>query len=183
VQKDLLQVSWSRSGNVSYPRYEALRSFFLDTMRTFDKFATEHKLGRIRVRQAGISYTNSLMLTDGDDPEAPQSLLNFRLFQLGEIPSTDHFHTLQQHTLVDEDKPWARLSVGVDYYRDDRDLQAGRGEPKQAELSISVDGPADLGSAMDLLDRGHDVIIDSFLSATTPRAHEIWGRLGGAEDR
>jgi uncharacterized protein (TIGR04255 family) len=182
VQRDLLQVSWYRSGNVSYPRYEALRSFFLETMRTFEKFASEYKLGRIRVRQAGISYTNSLTLTTDSDLDVPQSLLNFQLVQLGDAPPTDHFHTLQQHTLVDDDEPYARLSVGVDYYRDESEQQ-GRGEPRQANLTISVDGPADSGSVMRLLDRGHDVIINSFLSATTPQAHEIWGRLGGAEDR
>lgn len=182
IQRDALQIGWRRVSNKDYPRFEAPRDLFQDIFTRFSKFLETHKLGRMRLRQAEVSYLNALPVRSAEVATDTESLVKFRLVNGEKLPPTDHFHIIQGHNLPDSSgNTWARLYITVDSNGyDDLEQKENGDTSKSARFGLAVLGPArDEDEVFDFLEKGHDVIVTSFVSTMTPLGEVQWGKLGG----
>lgn len=177
VQRDVLQVSWRQVGGAPYPRFESPRNLFYETIFAFQKFLDAQRLGRMKLRQAEVSYMNAIPLRKGDVQQQAEDLVSFKLVTGDGVPTSDHFHTFQRHTLEDDTGRWARLYIAFD-------SETSSVEPESdmvdGQLSFSVQGPVkDRDEAISFVERGHQVIVDSFVATMTPFGKIAWGEIEG----
>lgn len=177
IQRDLLQISWRRVDGATYPRFEAPMELFGEVYSQFQKFLDSRKIGRLRPRQAEVSYLNVIPLHRQEVQAQAESLVNFKLITGDNVPPSDHFHTFQRHTLKTNGEPWGRLYVAFDsegYRRVSTDIG---GDFSEGQLSFSVQGLAkDREEVFDVIERGHRTIVDSFAATITSFGEMFWGR-------
>jgi uncharacterized protein (TIGR04255 family) len=181
LQRDALQVSWRKVDDAPYPRFESPRDLFQEMFSSFLKFLESQGLGRMRLRQAEVSYINSIPFPRGDVQAQAETLVSFKLVTGKRIPSSDHFHTFQRHTLESDGKPWARLYITFDSdsFQPVTPEMPGGGKA-EGQLSFTVQGPVrDRDEAFGFLEKGHKVIVDSFVATMTSVGKTVWGEIEG----
>jgi uncharacterized protein (TIGR04255 family) len=172
VQDDLLQVSWHRSGEESYPRFERPRAEFVRLLDAFRSFLKDYGLGSVRVRQVELSYVN--LFPRGEmwfEPADLQRLVRFAPVTTAFGQDIEDLHFAQRHVLLRDEVPWARMYLTLD-------ADALTKDTRGARLSFTVRGPVTRSDeeVTPFLDRGHDIIVNAFTEVTTEEAHEAWGR-------
>lgn len=166
VQRDQIQVSWHRHGTGEYPRYPSVRHQFARILELWERFLDLKALGTLRPVQAEISYENDLTIATRD--VAPSELVDL------EIPDPasgqlEGYHLAQRRIVYEDEVPIARFYV----------MFEAEPEDESPELALIVRGPvSDVSTMWDFLDRGHELIVRGFDAIATPKAHEIWGRVG-----
>jgi len=172
VQKDRFIKNWRKTGEGDkYPRYERVREGFDHDFSDFAQFASDNRLGSIRVKQCEVTYINHIVAGEGWETHAdtdkvfticrqPQSTypgkaqdLTFR----ARFPIFDHSGSFvgRLHVTL---QPVMRLSDGKPMF----------------VLDLTARGQ--IGDGTDFFNLGREWIVRSFTALTTPSMHKIWGR-------
>jgi len=176
-QPDRFIHNWRKiQGGDVYPRYESIKTRFLDELATIEKFFREHALGELRPNQCEVTYVNHILSADGENLcEQPEDVFRFfrKDFDQGVL---DHFEDSRfqiRFILSDEEKrPIGRL------YVDAQPARSRDGQPMIA-LTLTARGSTStstLEAASRFLDFGRDKIVRGFAELTTETMHERWRR-------
>ena len=172
-QNDRILHNWRKLGegeNV-YPRYDRIVGNFEKELLRLEAYFNGLAPQSLTVNQCEISYTNHIPfeLKDGICPV--EDWLSFLRFD--GLPVEDFNCNFRRPIQDDMGIPYARLicdaAVGID--------RAGR---RVITLGLTVRGaPREPGikGALELLARGHEMIVKAFAEVTTSKAHKIWERI------
>ncbi len=177
IQQDRFVRNWrKRSEGNPYPRYAFLRGEFANDFRQFVDIASPLGFGPVQANQCEITYVN--IIAAGEGWTAPGELAE--VFTQFRSEYSDQGMGLPEEAAVnsryvikDGDTPIGRLHVAIaPVVRESDGTSAFR-------FSLTARGiPRDesLEGVLAFLDQGHEVIVRSFASLTTPKMHQIWGR-------
>lgn len=65
IQRDRFLHNWRKGPANEYPRYDAVKRMFQDSLSTFEGFLAEMKLGELNVRQCEMTYLNHIPKGEG----------------------------------------------------------------------------------------------------------------------
>jgi uncharacterized protein (TIGR04255 family) len=176
-QPDRFIHNWRKvkEGDV-YPRYERIKTRFLDELATLEKFFSEHRLGDLRPNQCEITYVNHILSADGENLcEQPESVFRFfrKDFDQSVLEQFEDSRFQIRFVLCDEKKsPIGRLHVNA---------QPARSRDGQPMIALTLTARAGtsaptLEAASQFLDFGRDKIVRCFAEITTDIMHDRWGR-------
>jgi uncharacterized protein (TIGR04255 family) len=174
LQSDTFELSWhkDRSGSGAYPRFATLLDRFIANLESWRSFLGEHSIGSIHARQTSFNYLNEV--ARGDDWQTTEDLTKiFRMPAPREHAGKLEVFHYADHTRVTDDMGGQRR-VHLNFFADPVE-----GESASAVLSITCRGPV-TGPGDDIagdLRTCHDHAFDAFVSATTPHAQQMWGRI------
>jgi uncharacterized protein (TIGR04255 family) len=174
LQSDMIELSWhkERSGDTPYPRFAALLQKFMTNLGRWQEFLDAHDIGRIRPLQTSFNYLNEV--ARGGDWNTVEDLTKiFRMPAPREHDGELEIFHYADHTRVTDDSG-ARRRVHLRFAADPVE-----GMDASAVLSITCRGPV-TGTGEDIardLRACHDHAFDAFVSATTPHAQQMWGRI------
>jgi uncharacterized protein (TIGR04255 family) len=172
-QNDRFLHNWRKVGDNTdtYPRFEGIVEKFERELLELQEYFAGLTPQSLIVNQCEISYINHIPfeLKDGICPvEDWLSILHF-----GGLPIEDFNCTFRRPIQDDKGITYARLiseaAVGID--------RTGR---RVIILTLTVRGApreTTVKSALELLGRGHEMIVKVFAEITTSSAHKIWGRI------
>jgi uncharacterized protein (TIGR04255 family) len=177
LQRDRLIHNWRKVGDGdSYPRFEAMLSTFLTSLKLFSLFVSEKGLGVIEPNQCEVSYINQIPLQHGETPFQGIERLFGRALA---APSThtpgppEDARLLLRYVIRNESgAPVGRLIIAAD--------PARRADGTHIiQLNLTARGrPSDLSTDAvdDFLCRGRIFIVHTFADITSPEMHRVWGR-------
>lgn len=171
IQKDRFIKNWRKSGEGDqYPRYEFVRDGFNKDFSIFRDFAEEHKLGKIRVVQCEITYSNHIVSGKGWNTYADVGKV-FTVWNQPEAPFPGPAQDMifrARFPILDQRGNFAgRLHVSL--------------QPAVSSLDrlpmflLELTARGQVGADMDFFDLGREWIVRSFKEITTPAMHRIWG--------
>jgi uncharacterized protein (TIGR04255 family) len=175
VQHNRFACNWRRVSEAQeYPRYKvALRQHLEREWKRFDEFLEIEELGDPQVLQMEIGYVNDLEFQR--DWNSYADLKTLIAFWSGS--ASDTFlpppESIEENIAYPVAGQQSRLRVSFQHLKRSRD----RKQVMQVRLMVRGK-PADtsLSGLLNWLDTGHEWIVRSFASITSPRAHELWGR-------
>ena len=159
-----------------YPRYAYVREQFKKDLTTFCEFLEKENLGTFRPNQCEVSYINNIELDDNwkEHGHLGKVLAMWNPRDCGELLSNlESTRVATQHIFADvAGDPIARLHISTQPAFSVADNQpvfvmniTARGAP--AEQSMP--------SVMAFIDKGREMIVRGFRSATTSGMHKSWG--------
>jgi uncharacterized protein (TIGR04255 family) len=177
VQQDRIVHNWRKRTPVQeYPRYEAIRSRFVEDMTIFRDFLSSENLGEVQPNQCEVTYTNAIELPDSDEPYGQLSKVTpLWTGRLSEAQDHDVENcTIQSRFVLREDGyPYGRVHVGfapaVLPFENRSVIRLDitvRGKPKAATIE----------SALGMLDNEREIVVRTFAAVTTPEMWTVWGR-------
>jgi uncharacterized protein (TIGR04255 family) len=172
-QNDRLLHNWRKvaSGENPYPRFEKIIASFDKELHLLEGYFNGLVPQKLACNQAEISYINHIPIDrDQQRGKAGEWL---RLVDFGDAEPDDLSMVFRRTISGDNGAPYARLICELTTASKP---QCGR----IFVLTLTVRGaPSEpsIASALALLSRGRDVIVQEFTSITTDSAHEIWGRV------
>ena len=177
VQPDKFVLNWRKlDEHTEYPRYESLKTDFIEELQTFLAFVAESELGEFEPTQAELTYVNHLGIDDEQELGGHVSrFIAAWSMQTSDdyLPDVEDLKLAWQYKFEEAQKPIGRLHVKVQTARratDQRRLLTlqltGRGSP----LGPGVDG------VLALTDKAHEWIVRGFTSLTTAQMHALWER-------
>lgn len=178
VQQDWFAHNWRKAGSGDeYPRYDSVRTAFLNELKSFQEFISQEKLGDFHPIQCEVTYVNHIVANQewnhhgqlstilslcesADDMKFLPEPEEVRMSGSFVIPSSDG-----------EKLGRLRFSIEPAYRRED--------DSPVFLLNVVARGkPAceDLDGIMKFIDLGRKWIVHGFADITTSKMHEIWGR-------
>jgi len=178
VQHDRFIRNWRKNDDDDpYPRYHELRESFRSDYETFKKVVEQEGWGPIEPNQCEVTYVNLIASGDvwTDHSELHKVITLFRKHYSDDYLGTPEDATLGVRYVLynDQKQPIGRLHVDV------TPVTLIADKKPALRLNLTVRGqPADRGikGVLSFLDRGHEEIVRSFTSVTTPEMHKIWSR-------
>lgn len=174
VQHDRFVRNWRKTEDVpDYPSYDNLRGKFAEDWEIFSKFVAEEVKAPLSPNQCEVTYVNIL------DDLNPSELSKLFAWVSGDASDSylgepeDAELTLRYRLNDDEGRPWGRLHIDAAPA-----IRASDNKPV-IRLSVTARGAPstkDTGGAMECLDKGHEAVVRSFTSITTPEMHKAWER-------
>lgn len=159
-----------------YPRYEAIKTRYLEELETLIRFCGRRELGELRPNQCEITYVNHITSENGEDLCAhPEKVFQF----LGAEAAPPIFTDLEgarfqlRFTLFSDDKQRiGRLHVNA---------QPAVTEEGAAVIALTLTARGSptaptLEAASQFLDLGRDKIVRGFTRLTTEAMHRRWRR-------
>ena len=180
IQRDRFMHNWRKTPKGRpYPRYSELRRSFVRDANKFYAWCLANEVGLPRINQCEVSYVNQIELSSMDEGHGqPHRIASL----LGEVaspaPSTqmESLNFAVRYIIGDKAKPSGRLHVEFAPAFSTQDSSpmfvvnlTARGAPRNSSLD----------AAMEFLDDGHAVIVNSFKSLTTKEMHSTWGLEDG----
>lgn len=176
VQADRVGFNWRRvgSGSGPYPRYAHVRAGFVAAYDKVLQFVEEHGLAKSpEPVQCEVLYVNEIpaMGTDRHGDPDPVLRLWTPVSDVYPGPAEDVRFSTRHRLPMDERSAGGRLVTEV--------TPVVRGGRRVYLLTLTVRG-APAGRSVDdvtaFIDMGHEIIVQSFASITTPGMHDEWGR-------
>ena len=179
LQTDRFSYNWRQlQTGQSYPRYESVRSNFVESLNKFMQFVESEDLRNWQPVQCEIIYLNQIDLAAAEATHGDlDRLLN--LWCSGALkkgcPELERVFVKAQHIIRNENQePIGRL-----YIQSDPAFMLEDSKPIW-KLNVSVRGnPAkpDFENMMSFFDKGREIIVRGFTSITTTEMHNLWGRI------
>lgn len=177
VQLDRFTHNWRKTKQKDeYPRYDHIKKQFSKELTEFCKFLNKEKLGEFRPNQCEISYINHI---------EPSNIWNTHS-QLGKVltmwnPNSDGFlsepeniRVATQHVFTnDEGDPIGRLHISTQpafSVSNNKPILVINITARGAPIERSSEG------VLAFIDKGREMIVRGFTSATTPEMHKFWRR-------
>lgn len=171
-QHDRLLHNWRKipSASGEYPRYESMRLAFDSELNKLNDYSKSISRRDLQINQCEISYINHIPLN-----------VNQRLTSLDEWLS---FLKIEGHSPDDLVSTFRRVindDKGLPYARFICEIATALGPAQELILimTLTVRGTpkgSSLDAALSFLDRGREVIVNTFPLLTTPAAHQHWKR-------
>jgi uncharacterized protein (TIGR04255 family) len=179
-QPDRFIYNWRKIGSTSgadYPRYETIRSRFVEQYQKLKSFLSSQNIGDIVPNQCEITYVNHIHLEEDEGSVASLGEV-IRLWKdpppAGALSPVEDARFLFRVPLqTTEGSFLGRLTVAAE--------PAGRQDKiGLVRLTLTTRGiplqPTDEG-ILQFIDLGRDRIVRAFTEITTERMHQRWGRL------
>lgn len=175
VQKDRFIRNWRKRNGESYPRYDVLRSRFVNDFEIFKQFIESESLGEIRPNQCELTYVNVIRLSKtGEFPRGLGDVL--KLFQPNHdvnLPGFEDASITARYLLKKSSDPIGRIYLEA--------LPAIKTTDDSAAVRLNLTARGrPLGDGLDgvlqFFDYAHDSLVQCFSEVTTDQLHEIWGR-------
>jgi uncharacterized protein (TIGR04255 family) len=172
-QKDRLLHNWRKVGDKTneYPRFETLIEKFEKELQTLEAYFASLAPQSLKINQCEVTYTNHIEIENSASVASVQDWLNFVRFD--KLQPDDFVMTLRKVVSNPEGKPLGRLIY-----------EAGLGLTENNEalvqLALTFRGaPAgtNIKAAIDFLQDGRRLIVQSFKEITTDMAHQKWGMV------
>ncbi len=159
-----------------YPRYQYVRSQFVQDFEYFCSFLEAEALGIIKPIQCEVSYINNIESTKdwNKHSEIGKVLAMWNPGKVGNLLSNlESGRVATQHVVRSSDgDPIARLHISTQPAFSAADNQpifvmniTARGAP----FEQSIQG------VLAFIDKGRELIVQGFKSVTTPEMHKVWG--------
>jgi uncharacterized protein (TIGR04255 family) len=174
LQRDRFIYNWRRKSpdDGEYPSYDNVIVEFEQLWRTFEKFATENKLGELVARQLELTYVD-IIPQDQVPKDDAVFVDHARSRSLGRFLEAPEGFDWQTRYLLPEEN--GRLHVHASSAR-----EVDSGAPVM-RLEMTARGIGDLASAADMrrwFDLAHEWIVRGFIDVTTTRMQtEVWRRI------
>jgi len=174
LQRDRFVHNWRKTtANDRYPKYEQIREQFRTAWLSYLGFLAKENLPVPTVLQIEIDYVNHIERGNGWQSASDIA----KLTPLIAAPRAD-FLPLPEATLLN-----VRYLIPENRGRLHVTLQPAIRNSDKVELlqlTIGAHGRpsgSDVDSIMNWCDLGHEWIVRGFVDVTTPRMHELWGRI------
>lgn len=174
VQRDRFTRNWTRSPDVRYPSYDALRPAFEQDLAEFSDFVVRNELGEIAVRQAELTYINPIRMegvwTHHGELERWLALWSGRVSE-GFLPEPEDVGLVTRYVMARDGVPVGRLIANVQPAWEGTNpvclfTLTARGAPREPTLD----------AALEFLDLGHEWVVRGFTTLTTEMMHNVWER-------
>lgn len=178
IQRDRFVRNWRKTDTIQqYPRYSSLREQFLGDFNAFREVVEQENWGCLESNQCEVTYVNIIPCGQGWDTSGELAnviTLFTPTYSDDGLGLPDGAELSARFVLEDEvNEPVGRLHVAVASV-----IQIGDGS-SAFRLTLTARGRPE-GSGIDgifkSLDRGHEAVVRSFASITTPKMHTIWGK-------
>lgn len=168
IQNGRFHLNWLRIPDRNYPRYEAVKNEFTETLELFRGFIKENDLGEFKPNQWEITYINSI--DQGTVWSTPPQWSFFRPLagspSLGELAELESLGAEWHYVLPEKH---GRLHIQWQHgQQDDHEL---------VNLTLTARGPvpgAECSAAFDGLDLGHIAIVGAFKNLMSEEANRYW---------
>lgn len=172
-QNDRLLHNWRKVGDRSnvYPRFERMMESFRNEVGAFETYISTLANQSLSINQCEISYINLIIPEADTDASGPDEWL--RISQFDAFEPDDFTMTLRKAIRDTDGNPFARLICEAQSVFEKRTSKAG------IKLSLMVRGAprgTDIEAAFRFLEKGRQVIVETFAAITTDSAHTIWKR-------
>lgn len=177
IQQDRLIQNWRRMEEGSiYPHYGILREGFEVTLSRFRQFVDRQELGPIRPNQCEVSYINHILPSGvwSNHGEADKVFGLARRVSGDFLPDLEEIQIASRFVIGGSQNPAGRLHAQLQpAFRTTDTLPifvltlTARGAPTSTD---------DEG-ILRFFDLGHEWIVRGFAELTTPRMHQVWGRI------
>jgi len=176
VQNGRLHFNWLRGKGEDYPRYEAVRTGFVELLDKFADFAAKSNVGPFQPNQWEVTYINQI--PQGTIWNSPADWTFFE--PLRGVPSIDGVieredFTGEWHFVI----PGQRGRLHIEWRHA---LAAAQNRPEQeiVQLTLTARGPLEPKSSkreqvLEALDLGRDTIVRSFAGLMSREANAQWG--------
>jgi uncharacterized protein (TIGR04255 family) len=179
VQQDRILHNWRKAADsVPYPRYNTIRSAFIEDLAMFQEYLREEELGLLQINQCEVTYVNHIpcagdALSDGVGGHAAADKI-FKVISAQHtsfLPAPENVTAQVQYVMREFDQPVGRLHVSI---------QPAWRKPDNAPvyiLELTARGTplgAGTAGAIRFLDLGHDWIVRGFKDLTTIEMRAIW---------
>lgn len=178
IQRDRFIHNWRKVSKANqYPHYEYIRRSFCDSVRAFEEFLTEERLGRLITNQCELSYINHIYVRQ-DEPVRSAlhrvftEWLCLPSFSEAAFEDLDFNLRFRLFSASDSSKPIGRLHISVQPAVQEQGTPmivmtlTARGRP----LTSGVDG------CLAFMDLARIEIVERFTKLTSKTMHEAWGR-------
>ncbi len=173
VQRDRFIYNWRRDESPAseYPRYDSIRSSFLEEFGKFVQFLQNHDLPSLNFNQAELTYVNHI--------DAGQHAIQdvFRDYIIDPNYSDnlelEHFSTKFQHLITEEGQKIGRLYTSMDkgnLILDNSSIYRLNFTARSHPLDQSLEG------MIKVMDKMRSTINSSFTAITTTNMHEDWNK-------
>lgn len=172
LQQDRLIVNWRRLGTDVYPRYDQLRADLDVIASAWTRYLASSGFPRLPVTQTEVTYVNHVpAVTDAGEPVPVTDVVSAVQLEWPQDAGAPESLQLEQRFVIEDgDKRLGRLSFQV------APLQLPGGPPLHAlNLTFRGLGGESLNDAMQMLDIGHNQVINTFRDMTTATMHQQWG--------
>ncbi|MPZ24160.1 MAG: TIGR04255 family protein [Dehalococcoidia bacterium] len=176
IQQDRFVHNWRKVGERDqYPRYERIRSRFVDELQSFERFLAEYDLGKLTPNQCEVTYVNHIELGEGWERfgQIDNVLKMLQSPDYAFLPEPEDVRLGVRYVMEDMANPIGRLYMSLEPR-----LTAESSRPI-LYLSLTARGrpqSPDLDSALLFMDRGREWIVRGFADITTASMHAAWGR-------
>ena len=178
VQQDRFVRNWrEREDAGDYPRFRNLRESFQQDFKAFCGLIEREQWGSVEPNQCEVTYVNLIPAGEGwqdhGDLENVLTVFSAR-YTDNQLAKPEQVVLNLQYVCKDEcGEPVGRLHVAANPV-----FQASDNRPA-IRLSLTARGRpqgSGIAGAMGSLDWGHETIVRSFASITTPEMHKVWER-------
>ena len=172
-QQDRLLHNWRKVGDKTneYPRFDALIEKFEKELRTLETYFSSLAPQSLKINQCEVSYINHIEIENSASVASAQDWLNFVRFD--QLQPDDFAMTFRRVIFSPEDKPLGRLIY-------ETVLALTENNETIVQLTLTFRGaPAgtDINAAIDFLQYGRRLAVQSFKEITTDMAHQKWGMV------
>jgi uncharacterized protein (TIGR04255 family) len=176
VQNGRLHFNWLGDPDSSYPRYETVRSGFVESLERFTRFVGEANVGRFQPNQWEVTYINQI--PRGTIWSTPADWTFFEPLRgvptIEEVVKGEDF-TGEWHFVMPNQR--GRLHIEWQHV-----LRAVPDEPEHEmiQLTLTARGPLEAATGdsqriFDGLDLGRETIVRTFAKLMTREANRQWG--------
>ena len=174
IQRDRFIRNWRKTDDeVVYPRYDSLRTSFVDDWDVFSEFVAKDIMETLTPNQCEVTYVN--IIEDVNPGDIGQVLACFGDTDpesyLGAPESADfQFRFVVKN---EDNEPWGRLHIVA--------APAVRSKDSRPVIRLSLTArispqTPDRRGLLAALDAGHESVVRGFTSMTTHKMHTLWGR-------
>ncbi len=175
LQNSAFLTNWIKTDDkVSYRPYKERREEFVASLEGVRRYLEEQDLEKLVPTSAVVTYINHVELEEMSDisPVVAQTTTFWQnKTSDGWLPAPDKLDLQFAFPMPDGS---GRLNVRI--------VPAIRRSDKQRLLRMELTArgkpaEANIGSAMEWIDRGHEWVVRGFASITREKMHEAWGRI------
>jgi uncharacterized protein (TIGR04255 family) len=172
-QQDRLLHNWRKVGDKTneYPRFETLIEKFEKELRSLEAYFASLAPQSLKINQCEVTYTNHIEIENSAGVASLQDWLN--LVRFDKLQLEDFAMTLRRVISSPEGKPLGRLIY-------EAGLGLTENNEEVVQLALTFRGApvgTDINAAIDFLQHGRRLVVQSFKEITTDIAHQKWGMV------
>jgi uncharacterized protein (TIGR04255 family) len=173
-QPDRFVHNWRKVGVVpEYPRYERIRRTFFGEFARLDRLMEQRHGRALMPNQCEITYVNQVPAPESGRDLTPECLAVFRWPEGFPAGSPEDVGMQIRLVLPGADgQPVGRLNI-------QSNPVVTAGGTRALQLVLTARGrpiTPNVDSAMEFMDKGRKIIVESFAALTTDSMHKLWGR-------
>lgn len=171
-QDDRFLMNWrtTKKDGKDYPSHKINLPIFERYLKIFLTFIDEHRLGKFEPEQCELTYVNHIRIP-GNTSAITSAAKTFTFLKTPKgLTGIDENFSFSSSSWSDELRGRVYMSLQSALHRESKE--------QLLDFRLTARGaPADKSreSAISWLDKGHTIVVGSFVSFTSPEMHNMWG--------